>query len=59
MLKNNSSDKNKFEEIIHKTQNYRVTEIGRHLRRSPGPTLLLNQGHLDQIAQKYVQSIFE
>lgn len=35
--------------------NHRVAEVSRDLWRSPGPTLLLKQGHLEPAAQDNVQ----
>jgi len=40
-------------------QNHRVVEIGRGLWRLSGPTALLRQGHLGQVAQDHVQTAFE
>lgn len=36
-----------------------MAEVGRNLWRSPGPFLLLKQGHPEPVAQDYVQVAFE
>lgn len=41
------------------SQNHRMVKVGRDLWRSPGPTPLLRQGHLKQVAEVHVQSAFE
>jgi len=40
-------------------QNHSMVDIGRDLWRSFGPTALLKQGHLEQVAQDHVQMAFE
>lgn len=40
-------------------QNSQVVEVGRHLWRSPGPTCLLKQDHLELVAQEQVQMGFD
>lgn len=39
--------------------NHRMVEVGRQLWRSACPTTLLNQGHLEAVAQVSVQTAFE
>ncbi|KAK4826745.1 hypothetical protein QYF61_010998 [Mycteria americana] len=39
--------------------NHRMTEVGRDLWKASDPTPLLKQGHLDLLAQDYVQPPFE
>jgi len=41
------------------SQNHRLVEVGRDLRRSSCPTLLLKQVHLEPVAQDNVQMAFE
>lgn len=41
------------------TQNQGMVKVGRDLSRSSGPTPLLRQGHVDQVAQDHVQMAFE
>lgn len=36
-----------------------MVKVLRDLRRSPGPTPLLKQGHLEQVAEVHVQTAFE
>ena len=40
-------------------KNHRMAEVRRDLWRSSGPTLLLKQGHLELVAQDYIQMAFE
>jgi len=40
-------------------QNHRLTEVGRDLWRSSGPTPLIKQGHLEPVVQDHVQTGFE
>ena len=44
---------------ITESQNHRMVGVGRDLRGSSRPTLLPNQGHLQQAAQDLVQVGFE
>ena len=37
---------------------HRMVEVGRDLWRSSGPTPLLKHGHLEPVAQDYVQMAF-
>jgi len=49
------------ERIIWKgeSQNHRMVGVGRDLCGASSPTLLLKQGHLEQVAQDLVQAGFE
>ncbi|KAK4827433.1 hypothetical protein QYF61_017990, partial [Mycteria americana] len=50
-LKNEGDDKTS----VMESQHHRKVEIGRGLWKSPGPTPLLKQGHLEPVAQDHVQ----
>lgn len=43
---------------LSKSQDLRMVEVGKDFWRSPGPSPLLNQGHLDLVEQDCVQIVF-
>jgi len=42
-----------------RSHNHRLFQIGRDLWRTPGPSPLLKQGHLELLVQDHVQTAFE
>jgi len=68
MLKLNSQEKKKkailpepggFIDFTKNVENHRMVGVGRDLCESSSPTVLLNQGHLQQAAQDFVQAGLE
>jgi len=45
-------------EPITESQNHITVEAGRHLWRSSCPNSLVSQGHLERVAQDYLQTVF-
>lgn len=44
---------------LQSENNHSLAEVGMHLWRSPGPALLLKQGHLELIARDHVKTAFD